>query len=216
MPGKSSTHVRVSHVCSRSTACSRQVRARAHVEDGDGDVYSCKRMRSRPDGRGPAGGECACPGGGALPIANAASTAQEYRGEHTHAKVVRLPGRRLAGPRWQIGAPSAGETPGFGGIPIRPGWPLRGVHTRAWDETTSRRGCGGPPRGELGGFEPSAEPARCGSTSIGAGGAGAGGEGSVAMGPAVGSRGRGHCCSMPGVLAAQVRRGWVRGVLHTQ
>jgi len=69
--GKRRRRNRIFHVCSRSRACSRQVSARAHVEEtAMGTLRSvgmrvprrCTRLR--PATRGPASGECACAGGG--------------------------------------------------------------------------------------------------------------------------------------------------------
>jgi len=87
MRGNKRKRARVSHVCSQSRACSRQVSARAHVDEaamgtlrsvGIRVPNSC--TRSRPAGRGPASGELACSGGAVLPRANAARTAVEQRG----------------------------------------------------------------------------------------------------------------------------------------
>jgi len=88
MRGNRRRRARVSHVCSRSRACSRQVSDWAHVEEAAmGTLRSVKIRvssrctRSMPAGRGPASGEHACAGGGGvLPRASTASTAVEQRG----------------------------------------------------------------------------------------------------------------------------------------
>jgi len=71
MRGNRRRRARVSHVCSRSRACSRQVSDWAHVEEAAmGTLRSVKIRvssrctRSMPAGRGPASGEHACAGGG--------------------------------------------------------------------------------------------------------------------------------------------------------
>jgi len=74
MPANRRRRARVSHVCSRSMACSRHVSARAHVEEAAmGTVrnveirVSSRSTRSRPAGRGPTSGERACAGGPCCP-----------------------------------------------------------------------------------------------------------------------------------------------------
>jgi len=92
MQGNRGRRARVSHVCSRSRACSRQVSARAHVEEAaTGTLRSVgirvpsNCTRSRPAGRGAASGERVCAGGGVSPRASAASTAPGQRGPGHHA-----------------------------------------------------------------------------------------------------------------------------------
>jgi len=88
MRGNKRSRARVAHVCSCSRACSRQVSARAHVDEAAMGILRSVGIRvpsrctkSRPAGRGPASGERACAGGGAvLPRASAARTAVEQRG----------------------------------------------------------------------------------------------------------------------------------------
>jgi len=85
--------VRVSRVCSRSSACSRQVSALAHVDVSAmgtlrlvGMRVSRRCTRSRPAWRAPSSGECACAGGGGgalLPRDSAASTGVNQRA-HWH------------------------------------------------------------------------------------------------------------------------------------
>jgi len=80
--GNKRRRARVSHVYSRSRACSRQVSARAHVEEAAmgtlrnvGIRVPNRCTRSRPAGRGAASGERVCAGGAVLPRASAARTA---------------------------------------------------------------------------------------------------------------------------------------------
>jgi len=71
MRGNRRRRARVSHVCPRSRACSRQVSARVHVEEAAmgtlrsvGILVPSRCPRSRPAGRGPASGERTCAGVG--------------------------------------------------------------------------------------------------------------------------------------------------------
>jgi len=74
MRGKMRRRSWVSHVCSRSRACSRQVSAREHVEQAA--IWTLRSVgmrvprgstRSSPARRGPASSECACAGGRCFP-----------------------------------------------------------------------------------------------------------------------------------------------------
>jgi len=85
--GKRRRRARASHVCSRSTACSRQVRARAKLEEAAMGTLCClgicvaiSRTISKPWGWRPGSGERVCAGGTEFPAARAASTAEEHLG----------------------------------------------------------------------------------------------------------------------------------------
>jgi len=119
MRGNERRRARVSHVCSRSRACSRQVSARAHVDaDAMGTLRSVgirvpsRCTRSRPAGRGPASGERACAGGAELPRASAARTAVEQRGpvHRAHCGVISRQARHTRSP-WESSHASSGAAP---------------------------------------------------------------------------------------------------------
>jgi len=87
MRGNRRRRARVYHVCSRSTACSRQVSSRAYVEEAAIETLRSVEIRVpsrcnryRHAGRGPARGERACAGGAVFPRASSASTVLEQRG----------------------------------------------------------------------------------------------------------------------------------------
>jgi len=115
MRGNRRRRARVTHVPSRSRACSRQVSARAHVEEAAMGALRCVEIlvpsrctRSRPAGRGPASGERAFAGGGAW----CPSTALEQRcpGHRTPCGVISRQARHTRSP-WVSSHASGGAAP---------------------------------------------------------------------------------------------------------